>query len=185
MVNEIFAETKTAMQKAIEALQHELATLRTGRASTNLLDSLRVEYYGSQVPINQVANVGAPEPRLLVIQPWDKSVIPEIEKAIQASHLGLTPNNDGEIIRLSIPELTEERRLELVKVTRSKGEDTRVSIRNARRDANDLLKDAQKEGELPEDDARRGQDQVQELTDEFVTKVEDVLKRKEAEIMEV
>ena len=185
MVNEIFAETKTAMQKAIEALQHDLATLRTGRASANLLDSLRVEYYGSQVPINQVANVGVPEPQLLVIQPWDKSVIPQIEKAIQASSLGLTPNNDGEIIRLPIPQLTEERRLELVRVIRAKGEETRVSIRGARRDANDLLKEAQKEGELPEDEAYRGQDQVQELTNEFVAKAEDVLDEKEAEIMQI
>ena len=185
MVNEILGETKSAMQKAIEALQYELGTLRTGRASTHLLDTIRVEYYGSQVPINQVANVGAPEPRLLVIQPWDKSVIAAIEKAIQASNLGLTPSNDGEIIRLSIPQLTEERRMDLVKVVRQKGEESRVSIRNARRDANDMLKDAQKEGELSEDEARRGQDQVQELTDGFVTKVEDVLKEKEEEVMEV
>ncbi len=185
MVNEILAETKGAMQKAIEAFQHEIATVRTGRANTALLDAIRVEYYGSQVPINQVANVGIPEPRLITIQPWDKTVIPAVEKALLASNLGLVPSNDGTIIRLSIPQLTEERREELVRVVRQVAEEGRVSVRNARRDANDLLKEAQKDGEVPEDDAKRGQDQVQKLTDEFVDKVDELLQEKEKEIMEV
>ena len=185
MVNEIISESRTAMQKSVEALQHELSSVRTGRASTHLLDQIRVEYYGSQVPINQMANVGAPEPRLLTIQPWDKSGIPAIEKAIQASNLGLTPSNDGTTIRLPIPQLTEERRRELVKVVRQYGEESRISIRNARRDANEMLKDAQKEGEIPEDDSRRAQDQVQKLTDDFVSQIEEILKAKEEEIMEI
>ncbi len=185
MVDEILAETKSSMQKAVEAFGHEIAMVRSGRANASLLDPLRVEYYGSQMPINQVANVGVPEPRLVTIQPWDKTAIPAIEKAIMASNLGLVPSNDGTIVRLPIPQLTEERRLELVKVVRQMAEEGRISVRNARRDANEMLKDAQKEGEIPEDDAKRGQDQVQELTDESVKKVDDLLKEKEEEIMEV
>ena len=185
MVDEILSESKKGMQKAIEAFQHEMATVRTGRASSTLLDALRVEYYGSQVPINQVATVAVPEPRLITIQPWDKSAIGAIEKAIQASNLGLTPANDGTVVRLPIPQLTGERRQELVKVVRHMGEEARVSIRNHRRDGNELLKEGQKDGEIPEDDAKRGQDQMQKLTDEFVSQIEDLLKLKEEEIMEV
>lgn len=185
MVDEILSETKASMQKAVEAFGHETAMVRSGRASASLLDPIRVEYYGSQMPINQVANVGVPEPRLITIQPWDKTALPAIEKAIMASNLGLVPSNDGTIIRLPIPQLTEERRIELVRVVRQMAEEGRISVRNARRDANELLKDAQKEGEIPEDDAKRGQDQVQELTNEFVKKVDDLLKEKEEEIMEV
>jgi len=185
MVNDILSEAKTEMQKAVDALHHELDTVRTGRASAHLLDQLRVDYYGSQVPINQVANVGAPEPRLITVAPWDKSSIPLIEKAIQESQLGLTPSNDGTIIRLPIPALTEERRKELVKVVRQYAEESRVSVRNHRRDANDLLKDGQKEGEIPEDDAKRATEQVQELTDDFVKQIDAVLQGKEEEIMEV
>jgi ribosome recycling factor len=185
MVDEILSEGKKGMQKAIEAFSHEVATVRTGRASSTLLDGIRVEYYGSQVPINQVATVAVPEPRLITIQPWDKSAIGPIEKAIQTSSLGLTPSNDGTIVRLPIPQLTEERRLELVKVVRHMAEEARVSIRNQRRDANELLKDGQKEGEIPEDDSKRGHDQIQKLTDEFVAKIDEMLKDKEEEIMEV
>lgn len=185
MVNDILAEAKGEMQKAVDALHHEMDTVRTGRASAHLLDQLRVDYYGSQVPINQVANVGAPEPRLITVAPWDKSSIPLIEKAIQESQLGLTPSNDGTIIRLPIPALTEERRKELVKVVRQYAEESRVSVRNHRRDANDLLKDGQKDGEIPEDDAKRATDQVQELTDGFIKQIDAVLKSKEEEIMEV
>jgi ribosome recycling factor len=137
------------------------------------------------MPINQVANIGAPEPRLITIQPWDKTALPAIEKAIMASSLGLVPSNDGTIIRLPIPQLTEERREELVRIVRQMAEEGRVSVRNARRDANEMLKDGQKEGEIPEDESKRGQDQVQELTDEYVKKVDDLLKEKEEEIMEV
>ena len=185
MVNEILAETKGAMNKALEALQKELSTIRTGRANPALLETLRVGYYGSQVPISQVANVGIPEPRLITIQPWDKTVFSEIEKAIQTSNLGLTPSNDGTVVRLPIPQLTEERRKELVKVVRQQGEDGRVSVRNARRASNDLMKEAEKEGEVPEDDSKRGQDQIQKLTDEYVAKIETLLNEKEEEIMEV
>ncbi len=185
MVDDVLSETREAMKKAVEALQHEMASVRTGRASTHLLDHLRVEYYGSQVPVNQVANVGAPEPRLLTIQPWDKSAIPAIERAIRESNLGLNPANDGTTIRLPIPQLTEDRRKELVKVVRHYGEECRVSVRNARRDANEMLKDAQKEGDIPEDDAKRATEKVQEFTNEYIAHIDAALKAKEAEIMEV
>ncbi len=185
MVDEIYSETKNSMHKAIEAFQHEIALVRTGRASASVLDGIRVEYYGSQVPLNQVATVGIPEPRLITIQPWDKSAIAPIEQSIQTSNLGLTPSNDGTIIRLPVPQLTEERRSELVKVVRGMGEDCKVSVRNSRRDANDFLKDGQKEGEIPEDDAKRGQDRVQKMTDEFVASVDELITAKEEEIMEV
>jgi len=185
MVNDILSEAKDSMQKALEALHHEMSTVRTGRASTHLLDQIRVDYYGSQVPINQVANVGAPEPRLITVAPWDKTSLPLIEKAIQESNLGLTPSNDGTIIRLPIPPLNEDRRKELVKVVRQYAEESRVSVRNHRRDANDLIKAGQKDGEIPEDDSKRASDQVQELTDKFIKQIDDVLKNKEEEIMEV
>ncbi|MBT3603824.1 MAG: ribosome recycling factor [Candidatus Latescibacteria bacterium] len=185
MVNDILSEAKGDMHKAVDALHHEMDTVRTGRASAHLLDQLRVDYYGSQVPINQVANVGAPEPRLITIAPWDKTSIPLIEKAIQESKLGLTPSNDGTLIRLPIPALTEDRRKELVKVVRQYAEESRVSVRNHRRDANELLKEGQKDGEIPEDDAKRASDQVQELTNDFTKQIDNVLKAKEEEIMEV
>ena len=185
MVKEILADVKGSMQKAVEAFQHETNTVRTGRANTALLDAIRVEYYGSQVPINQVASVGVPEPRLITIQPWDKSAIPALEKAILASNLGLVPSNDGTIVRLPIPQLTEERRKELVRAVRQLAEEGRISVRNARREANELLKEAQKDGEIPEDDAKRSQEQVQKLTDEFIEKVDALLEEKEKEIMEV
>tara|TARA_Y100001934_G_C12028433_1_gene620204 strand:- start:22 stop:579 length:558 start_codon:yes stop_codon:yes gene_type:complete len=185
MVNEILAETKGEMDKAVEAFQREVSTVRTGRANASLLDSIRVEYYGSQVPVNQVASITVPEPRLIVLQPFDKTVIPELEKAIQGSSLGLTPSNDGNVVRLPIPQLTEERRKELVKVVRGMGEECRVSIRNHRRDANDMLKAGQKDGEIPEDESKRGSDQTQKLTDEYIKKIEDLLGEKESEIMEV
>lgn len=185
MVDEVLADTRHAMRKSVEAFRYETATVRTGRANMALLDAIRVEYYGAQVPINQVANMGVPEPRLITIQPWDKRVIPAIEKAILASNLGLVPSNDGSIVRLPIPQLTEERREELVRVVRQMAEEGRVSIRNVRRDANDLLKEAQRDGEVPEDDAKRGQEQVQKLTDAFVGEVDEILEEKEKEIMEV
>lgn len=185
MVDEIMSEAKSGMDKAVEAFRHEIGTVRTGRASATLLDAIRVEYYGTQVPLNQVANVSVPEPRLITIQAFDKTAVPEIEKAIQASNLGLTPSNDGNLVRLPIPQLTEERRRELVKVVRQMGEECKVSIRNHRRDANDMLKEAQRDGEVPEDDAKRGQDQAQQLTDGHVKSIDEILKVKEEEIMEV
>ncbi|OGG55920.1 MAG: ribosome recycling factor [Candidatus Handelsmanbacteria bacterium RIFCSPLOWO2_12_FULL_64_10] len=185
MINDIIHETKSHMQKAVESVQHEMALIRTGRATTNLLDVVRVEYYGAHVPVNQVATIGVPEPRLLTIQPWDKSAISAIEKAILASGLGLTPSNDGTIIRLPIPQLTEERRKDLVRVVHKLAEEGRVSIRNARREANEMLKEGEKEGEIPEDDCKKAQKHVQDLTDEHIKKIDEILKRKEAEIMEV
>ncbi len=185
MINDIIHETKSHMQKAIESVQHEMALIRTGRATTNLLDVVRVEYYGAHVPVNQVATIGVPEPRLLTIQPWDKGAMSAIEKAILASGLGLTPSNDGTIIRLPIPQLTEERRKDLVRVVHKLAEEGRVSIRNARREANEMLKEGEKEGEIPEDDCKKAQKHVQDLTDEHIKKIDEILKRKEAEIMEV
>ena len=185
MVNEILAETKSEMGKALDAFHREMATVRTGRANASLLDSIRVEYYGSQVPVNQVASIAIPEPRLVVLQPFDKTVIPELEKAIQASNLGLNPSNDGNVVRLPIPQLTEDRRKELVKVLHSMGEGCRISIRNHRRDGNDLLKSGQTDGEISEDEAKRGADQIQHLTNEYVKKVDEDMAVKEAEIMEV
>lgn len=185
MVNEILADTKAEMNKAVEAFRREIATVRTGRVNASLLDSIRVEYYGSQVPVNQVASISVPDPHLIVLQPFDKTVISDLEKAIQSSSLGLNPSNDGNLVRLPIPQLTEERRKELVKVVRSMGEDCRVSVRNHRRDANDLLKAGQKDSDISEDEAIRGADQTQKLTDEFVKKIESLLDEKDVEIMEV
>ncbi|MTI94457.1 MAG: ribosome recycling factor [Firmicutes bacterium] len=185
MLTEIYSETESRMAKAIIALKNDFNSVRAGRANPALLDRLVVEYYGVPTPIKQMANVSAPEPRLLVIQPWDKTSLPDIEKAIQKSDLGLTPNNDGSIIRLAIPQLTEERRSELVRVVRKKAEDGRVSVRNIRRDANDMIKDLGKEGEITEDEERKGQEQIQKITDDFINQVDDLLAKKEAEIMEV
>ncbi len=185
MIKEVMSDAKERMKKAVEAVRHEMATVRTGRATPSLLDSVRVNYYGSSVPINHVANIGIPEPRLILIQPWDRSVLPEIEKAILASNLGLTPSNDGHVIRLPIPELTEERRKDLVRLVRKLAEDGRVAIRNIRRDANETLKELEKEGEISEDDSHRAQKEVQELTDKFIEEIDDILEKKEEEIMEV
>ena len=181
----IAKDAKAQMDKAIEAIQNEMSHIRTGKASPSLLDIVRVEYYGSKVPLNQVATVAAPEARLLTVQPWDASVIGDIEKAIQASDLGLTPNSDGQIIRLAIPDLTEDRRKELVRVVRKLAEDGRVSVRNARREANDALKKLEKSGDIAEDVRYRTEKTIQELTDEYSKSVDEVLEAKEADIMEV
>ncbi|HEX2093664.1 MAG TPA: ribosome recycling factor [Longimicrobiaceae bacterium] len=173
------------MEKALDALRREFAGVRTGKASPALLDTVRVEAYGSHMPINQVGAVTAPEPRLLTVQPWDKSLIKAIERAIRESDLGLNPSNDGNLIRIPIPQLTEERRREYVRLLHKLAEEGRVAIRQARQHANDDIRRRQKEGELSEDDARKAQDQVQKLTDEYVHKVDDLLKKKEAEVMEV
>ena len=185
MLKEVLTEAEERMLKSIDALRKELATLRAGRATPSLLEKITVDYYGVQTPINQMANLSAPEPRLLVIQPWDKSVLPEIEKAILKSDLGLTPSSDGTVIRIAIPQLTQERRSELVKVVKKKGEEAKVIVRNIRRDANDQLKDLAKEGEISEDDNRRGQDEVQKLTDKFIKDIDGIVTNKEQEIMEV
>lgn len=173
------------MDKAIAALKKELATLRAGRATPSLLDKVQVEYYGALTPLNQLANISTPDARTLMIQPWDKSSLGAIEKAIQKSELGLTPNNDGNLIRISIPALTEERRQELVKLVKKNGEETKVAVRNVRRDANDDLKKLEKNGEISEDESRRHQDDVQKTTDRFIAEVDKILGAKEKEILEV
>ena len=165
-------------------LENELKRIRTGRASLSLMDGIRVDYYGTQTPLNQMASLAVPESRLITIQPWDVSVIKDIEKAILKSDLGLTPSNDGKLIRISIPPLTEERRKQLVKVVYKKGEEHRVAVRNQRRDANDLLKSLKKDGEISEDDAFKAQDQIQKITDEHIKLVDEVCKDKEKEILE-
>lgn len=185
MFEEIRADVKVRMTKAIEALKSEFNAVRAGRANPALLDRITVEYYGNATPLKQMANISAPDPRTLVIQPWDKSAIVDIEKAVLKSGLGLTPNSDGVVIRLSIPQLTQERRLELVKLVRKKTEEAKVAIRNVRRDANEMLKSLQKEGEISEDDERRHQEEVQKLTDQYTKQADDQLGIKEAEIMEV
>ncbi|WP_068786019.1 ribosome recycling factor [Paenibacillus phocaensis] len=172
------------MDKAIQALKRDLATLRAGRATPSLLDRIQVDYYGSPTPINQLANINTPDSRTLMIQPWDKSSLSEIERAIQKSDLGLTPANDGTSIRLSIPALTEERRVELVKMTKKFGEEAKVAIRNIRRDANDDIKKLEKT-DISEDESRRHQEDIQKTTDKFIAEVDKVLAAKEKEIMEV
>ena len=172
------------MDKSLAALKNELKRIRTGRASLSILDAIRVDYYGTLTPLNQMASLSIPESRLIIIQPWDVSVIKDVERAILKSDLGLTPNNDGKIIRISIPPLTEERRKELVKVVHSISQDHKVSVRNIRRDSNELLKSLKKDGEISEDDAFRAQDQVQKITDEYIELVDDEYKEKEKEILE-
>lgn len=185
MVNQVKTQAQEKMEKAIQVLKKDLLTLRAGRANPAILDKVLVEYYGSEMPINQMANISTPDPRTLLIQPWDKSALGEIERAILKSELGLTPNNDGNVIRITIPPLTEQRRSELVKVARKMGEETKVAIRNIRRDANDELKKMEKNGEIPEDMSRRGQDEIQKLTDRFIKEADQVISAKEKEIMEI
>jgi ribosome recycling factor len=185
MVEEIFEDLKDRMGKSIESLKREYSRLRTGRASISLLDGIRVSYYDTLTPLNQMASLAVPEPRLIVIQPWDKTAIEDIEKAILKSELGLTPVNDGKVIRISIPPLTEERRKELVKVARKMSEENKVAIRNIRRDANEMLKDLKKESEITEDDLYRSQEEVQKATDQFISQVDELCEAKEKEILEI
>jgi ribosome recycling factor len=173
------------MDSAIEAVRREFASVRTGKASPALLDTVRVEAYGSHVPLNQVATVSAPEPRLLIVQPWDRTMLGPIEKALQTSDLSLNPSNDGKLIRVPIPPLTEERRREYVKVLHKMAEEGRVAVRLSRQRANDQIKRRQKDGEISEDDARRDQEEVQKLTDRYIKQLDDLLRHKEAEVMEV
>ncbi|AIF43732.1 ribosome recycling factor [Virgibacillus sp. SK37] len=182
MLDTIMNQTKDKMKQAVQAFSKNLATVRAGRANPSLLDSVYVDYYGASTPLNQLASVSAPEARLLVITPYDKSAISEVEKAIQKADLGLSPSSDGNVIRINIPALTEERRRDLVKVVGKFAEESRVQIRNVRRDANDQLK---KESDLPEDDLRNAQDDVQKLTDKFIAEVDQLAKEKEKEILEV
>ena len=185
MIDEIFEDLKDRMGKAIESLKREYSRLRTGRASISLLDGIKVSYYDTLTPLNQMASLAVPEPRLIVIQPWDKTAIEDIEKAILKSELGLTPINDGKVIRISIPPLTEERRKELVKVARKMSEENKVAIRNIRRDANEMLKDLKKEKEITEDDLYRSQEEVQKTTDQFISQVDELCAAKEKEILEI
>ena len=184
-MDEILQETEKKMQKTVEAVSQQLARLRTGKASPALLEGIKVDYYGTLTPINQLASISTPEPRLIVVHPWDKSALGAIEKAIQSSDLGLNPNSDGNVIRIPIPPLTEERRKELLKVAKNIAEEGKVAIRNIRRDAIEKIKKMQKDGELPEDDSHRLQDKVQDLTEKYIKKIDEILKNKEEEIMTV
>ncbi|MDY6792317.1 MAG: ribosome recycling factor [Thermodesulfobacteriota bacterium] len=184
MIESIYQETRENMGKSVNALKNEFNKVRTGRASLTILDGIRVDYYGTLTPLNQMATLSVPESRLITIQPWDASVIKEIEKAILKSDLGLTPSNDGKIIRISIPPLTEERRKELVKIINKISEDHKIAVRNIRRDSNELLKGLKKDGDISEDDAFKAQDQIQKITDEHIQLIDDVNKEKEKEILE-
>jgi ribosome recycling factor len=184
-MNEVFREIESRMVSTVEAFQAELGKLRTGRASLALLDGLMVEYYGSPTPLNQVAALSLPDPTTIVIAPWEPKVLAEVEKALLRSNLGLTPNNDGKVVRLTIPPLTEERRKELVKVAEGEAESSRNSLRQIRRDGNDQIKKLEKEKEISEDQMHDGQGQIQKLTNTYVEKINEILKTKEEEIMDV
>ncbi len=185
MVEETISEMKVKMDKSIDSLHRELGKVRTGRASLSILDGIKVDYYGTITPLNQMATLSVPESRLITIQPWDASAIEVIEKAILTSDLGLNPSNDGKMIRLSIPPLTEERRREMAKLAKKFTEDARISVRNARRDGNELLRDLEKEKEISEDDLKRSQGEVQGITDEYIKKIDSIIKSKEMDIMEI
>ncbi len=185
MIKETLRDAAERMQTALESLEEDLASIRTGRASPSLVERMPVEYYGMQTPMIQLASISVPEPRQLLIRPFDPATLKDIERAIMASDLGLTPNNDGKVIRLTIPQLTEERRHELVRVVHNRMEETRVRIRNVRRDLIKDLRDFEKEGLISEDDQERGEKDLQELTDKMIDKVDEIGERKEKEIMEV
>jgi ribosome recycling factor len=185
MLPELYLDTESKMEKTIESLGRELASIRTGRASLSILDGISLEYYGTPSPLNQVATLSIPESRLIVIQPWDPSVIKEIEKAIMRSDLGLTPNNDGKVIRIPVPPLTEERRMQLVKVVKRHGEESKIAIRNLRRDAIADAKEFEKEKAISEDDLHRGQDEIQKITDRYIEKVDVLVEKKEKDILEI
>lgn len=185
MIDEVLNEARSGMDKAIKALKKEMTKVRTGRASTALLDDVKVEYYGVSTPLSQVATLSAPEARLITVQPWEKNLLPAIEKAIFKADIGLTPSSDGQLIRLPVPALTEERRLEMVKLIKRMAEDARISVRNARRDANENLKMLEKEKEITEDEQKRGEKDVQQLTDEYISNIEVVIQSKERELLEV
>lgn len=184
MLDDIYTETRESMEKSITALKTELNRVRTGRASLSLLDGIRVDYYGTPTPLNQMASLAVPESRLITIQPWDVSIIKEVEKAILKSDLGLTPSSDGKLIRIAIPPLTEERRKSLVKVVNKIGEEFKVGTRNQRRDANDMIKDLKKDGDISEDDAFKAQDRIQKITDDVIKQIDAVIAQKEKEILE-
>jgi ribosome recycling factor len=185
MIEETYASAEHRMKRAVEFFEEELASVRAGRASPSLLDKVLVDYFGNPTPVNGLATVNVPEPRMIVIQPWDKSTISAIEKAIQKSDLGLNPSSDGTVIRLVLPQLNEERRKELVKTVHKRAEDAKVAIRNCRRDATDELKKLEKNHQIGEDDQRRGAERLQKLTDSSIVKVDEIAQRKEREVLEV
>jgi len=185
VIPDLIAGTESRMVKAVEAARHDFSTIRTGRANPALLEKVTVDYYGSPMSINQLAAITAPEPRLLVVAPWDKSAMSAIEKAITSSDLGLTPSSDGNVIRMQIPYLTEERRHDLIKLLHKKTEDHRIAVRNIRRDTNERLKTSEKNHEIGEDESKRAHDQVQKLTDKYVAEIDKLQEAKEAELMEV
>jgi ribosome recycling factor len=185
VIEDVLKSAEDRMEKAVQVYKRDLLTVRAGRATPAMLDKITVEYYGTQMPVNQVASVTTPEPRQLVITPWDKGMLSEIEKAIQKSDLGVNPMNDGSVIRLNIPPLTEQRRQELVKVVRKMAEECRVAVRNIRRDANDELKKMEKKGDISEDQVRRGTDKIQAITDKFIAEVDKLTAGKEQELTEV
>lgn len=185
MMNEVIQETRDRMGKSEIAFEKEMSKVRTGRASQAILDGIKVDYYGTQTPLPQMATVSIPESRLITVKPWDVSVINQVEKAILKANIGLTPSNDGKLIRISIPPLTEERRKEIAKSVAKTCEDYKVAVRNIRRDSNEMLKDLQKEGDISEDDSFKAQKQVQDLTDEYIKKLDSIFAEKEKEILEV
>ncbi len=185
MVNDLLDDLQINFEKTVEALKRELGKVRTGRASLNILDGIRVDYYGTSTPLNQVAALAVADPRLITIKPWERNMISAVERAIIQADLGINPSNDGELIRLPIPPLTGERRKELVKLVKKAGEDAKIGLRNHRRDTNDLLKVAEKDGDISEDEMNRGLKRVQELTDEWVKKVDDNVAKKEKDVQEV
>ncbi len=185
MIKDIEKNIQEKMEKTLSVLKHELSTLKAGRANPSLLDRITVEYYGAPTPLNQLANIAAPEPRVLTISPWDAKSIPVIEKAILKSDLGINPSNDGKMIRLVIPQLTEERRKDLVKVVKKLGEESKVAIRNIRRDANEHLKKLKKDGDITEDDLKKSEENIQKITDKFIKEADKAVEVKEKEILEV
>ncbi|MEQ8200178.1 MAG: ribosome recycling factor [Syntrophomonadaceae bacterium] len=185
MVDDILTDSESRMNKTIEHLLGDFAGMRAGRANPAMVDKIMVNYYGAPTPINQMANINVPEARLLIINPWDKTTIAEIEKAILKSDLGINPNNDGNVIRLNIPQLTEERRKDLVKVVKKRAEEGKVAIRNIRREANDLIKASEKDKLISEDAGKKGLDDIQKITDRFIKDIDQILQQKEKEIMEV
>lgn len=185
MINELFKDADHRMKMSVEHTKHEFSGLRSSRASVTLVENIKVPYYGNPTPLNQVANLSVPEPRLIVIQPWEKSLTAEIEKAIMSADLGLNPTNDGVMIRIPIPALTDERRKELIRHVHNLAEEGRVGVRNVRRDANDHIKKAEKEHELSEDNAKRAIDNIQEMTDKYIKEIDDAVAAKEKDIMEV
>ena len=185
MLNDVYAESRERMNKTVESLDGEYRKLRTGRASVSLVDGIRVDYYGTPTPLSQLATLTVPDPRTIMIQPWDTSIVGDVEKAILKSELGLTPMNDGKVIRINIPVLTADRRKELVKVIKKRAEETKVAVRNIRRDANERVKELKKDKAISEDDQSRAQDETQKITDEFIKKIDAVFAAKEKEILEI